>query len=663
MAHALAILQGLSLFAALSVPGLVVFGARRWRVRLALLLAVSFMASALAVTVLALVAAKLWPTWGVRVVVWGWTAAAGGLLVVRARRLVGLFRRVRGERWSLAVAGAVALFWLALAPFSPYPGQLYLDLGDAPSYCCEARALLNGHPGHPGYFAADYRSGRLSYLSVHPVPVAAMAFQFALFGEGCPAPLSFNILAGFVLIVLLSDVVNPRPENSGGATNVWFTLALVLIPSHFLYWGLGVVTVNGTLGFAAIAVALLSQDLSSRQRWLIVALALGYMVFSRPEAALLAVCTIVVGIGRFAFRWARNSRLRSRLLLLGVLVSCLTLWWELPALISLVRQVAPELSFLFIRYDRTKRRFKPVYQVPWELNHGNCLLNLNPRPPRVEPSNPAIGEEIRAYPFGFARWLWRCLRKQSALYFTRAVIARQMDFEVLVEYRRLERTLLGIIFLGAALAPGAFPLAVSSLVAMFALPAANLMANSRHLLLFSPVLLALFARAVRARLVRGRPGPRALGIVALVLAPSFAYLAFFDTGSLIEARTDHANTSYTHLFHEIEQLTGPRDLVANAYPQLITWVTGRPSVGGTWFTESLQGVLTRWKPDFVVIDDYKFRNYKEFLHTGATLPGYELVVERKTLGYAIWARRAEDRPRRGAAGKTRHPRPRERAGR
>jgi len=639
MDHALAILQGLLLFAALSVPGLVVFGGSGWRARLPLLLAVSFMACALAVTALAVVAARLWPSSGVMVVAWGWVGVAASLLVLRAKLLVWVFRRIGSERWSLVAAGAVALSWLALAPLSPYPGQVNLNLGDAPSYCCAARALLNGHHGRPGYFATDYLSGRPSYLSAHPVPVAAMAFQFALFGRGSPAPLSFNILASFLLILLLSDVANPKPATSGGLTNVWFTLGFILLPSHFLHWGLGLVTANGTLGFAAIAAGLLSRELPARQQRLVVALGLGYMFLSRPEAALLVAALGLVGaVWALAWLWARKPRLAAPFSVLAVGLVFVVFWWKLPTVVGTIARRAPSLSFLHLGYDEASGRFRALHEPPWELNRGYCRQNLNPGAPKTEPCNPRVGEEIRAHPVAFLAWLLGRFG-QTALYFVRAVSVAQWEFRPLAGVPAV--ALVVALMLLAMLARGAAPFVVAAALVVVALPAANRMAHVRHLLLVSPVVLALGVRAVWTRWgdrLAALAGRRWFMVVA---GAGLSLLAFLDCRSIIRVRTYWPNRCYEHLLADIERVAAPGDLVAPTSAQLVAQATGRRCVGGTWVTENLSGLVAMWRPEVVVVDDFNevARNYEKLMETGGHLAGYEPVVHNRRERYIVFRRK------------------------
>ena len=543
------------------------------------------------------------------------------------------------ERLVLGAMAASLAFWLAVAPLSPYPGQITMDLGDPPAYLCAARALASGSPD-PGYFSAEYPGGTLGYPRRHFVPVAVVAVLGTLSrGAGWGHSLTaYCGVAALLLFGVLAEIA------AGGAVERARSRALLasgflVLPAHFVLAGLGCVTFLGALGFATCVALFVGREGGLGRRFLLATFPVAFMALVRPEAALLVVVLGVIVVVRvIVWLWARRPQVAAPTSVVALGLVVVVVWWKVPEMVRAVGGRAPSLSFLHLAYDERAGRFRALHEPPWELNRGYCRQNLNPGAPKTEPCNPRVGEEIRAHPVAFLAWLLGRFG-QTALYFVRAVSVAQWEFRPLAGVPAV--ALVVALMLLAMLARGAAPFVVAAALVVVALPAANRMAHVRHLLLVSPVVLALGVRAVWTRWgdrLAALAGRRWFMVVA---GAGLSLLAFLDCRSIIRIRTYWPNRCYEHLLADIERVAAPGDLVAATYPQLVAHATGRRCVGGTWLTENLSGLVAMWRPEVVVVDDFNevARNYQKLMETGGHLAGYEPVVHNRRERYLVFRRK------------------------
>jgi hypothetical protein len=108
---------------------------------------------------------------------------------------------------------------------------------------------------------------------------------------------------------------------------------------------------------------------------------------------------------------------------------------------------------------------------------------------------------------------------------------------------------------------------------------------------------------------------------------------------LINIRLATENHSYVAILRDIQTLTPPHALIASSYPQLITCVTGRPSVGTTWLTETMDVIIEKYAPEFVLIDNARegSENYTLLTRkTRLTIAGYVPMVHNIRQHYVLF---------------------------
>ena len=653
MNHAVALLQGLFASVAFLAPGLAVL---LWATRrtgaawpLPWLLAGSFVVSSLLVTVVQGASLSLLPPGAARWVGWAFVALAlawlawGGWRQVRAAvAAVGVW-----ERRALAILALIAAFWCATMPLSPYPSHLTMQLGDTPIYYRAATNLVAGRGWTPDYFIGDYPDGKMAYVETHPVPVLVTTLFFQAFGTNWHSLYVYDALAGALLVYLLVGVARSgaRAPSGDGPHVLLLTLGLVALPAHFIMFGLGVVTAPGALAFLAAVAFPLAQSLPRTARWLGFGSAIVFLLGVRPEAAVLAVL-LLFGTGlRWLFtRVCRGWRTRS-LAVAACAGVALGFWWMLPRLVERHPSAWKGLILFYLDFDAERGRFFLPQEPWWDVNREIARANLSGEDPFARLGNPAIGRAIRDHPVAFLGYLLSHLPRSSKI-LLRSVTVAQYPMDALEGLPSLA-VLAALVALGAMARGGRTAVGVV-LAYVVLLPALNPAPEVRHLAAVSPALLALALRALWQRWGHLAERAAANRWVVIAAAAPLLVLAFLDCRSIIQIRRYAPNRYYEPILREIEKLAAPGDVIASAYPSLITCMTGRRSVGATWLTDNLELVVRGFKPDFIIVDNGRQipRDYDLLREKGLAIPGYEPVVHDAEAQYIIF-RTQRPRPPRG----------------
>ncbi|RJP23239.1 MAG: hypothetical protein C4520_06710 [Candidatus Abyssobacteria bacterium SURF_5] len=554
------------------------------------------------------------------------------------------------ERRSLMFLAIVTAFWLVSMPLSPYPSHLNVQLGDTPVYYHTAANLVSGKGWAADYFSADYVGGTLSYVEKHPILILITSYFFLIFGPNFYSLYVYNTIAAAILIYLIVSVAcNMTDKSFRDGPHIFLLGAIVaLLPAHFLLFGLGAITVPGGLAFLTLAASVLVQDIRRNLRILLVLTSLAFMFWSRPESALLALIVIGMAAMRFLF----VHKLRSFHVRAGVAAACLFLavlvWRILPNLLPALPDSLSNLSILYSRYHASSGIFLPVphgsyVEVEgepllgdikwWELSRLFCRLTLSGVGPKTL-VNPEIGDEIQAHPWAFFRMLLYN-SGSSAFGFVHALGSAQSQFEWLRGFPSFG--ILAVFLVLMSLTPGGAFFAAAIAIFLFVIPAFNYGIEIRHMLAVTPTALAFalrpFFKSWQPLSFESRSNRWLLavgGCLVLTLTGANAW-------NLLRIRSAPENTSYVKILEDIEEMSDADDLIASSYPQLISCMTGRKSVGGTWLTENIDFIVNRYHPDFILIDDARDgpKNYAEFERNGSSIPGYAPIKHNANERYII----------------------------
>ncbi len=545
------------------------------------------------------------------------------------------------ERRSLMVILAVGLFWLVGMPLSQYPSQVSVMLGDTPVYYRQATNLAEGRGWETDYFMADYPGGTLAYVPAHPIPVYITTQFFHIFGKNWYSLYVYNAIAAQILICLFAFVARhvPGMNDNGGKSVFFLTLVAALVPTHFVLFGLGSVTVPGALMFLTIAATSIHDDIQGRVRILLIGTALLLSFWLRPEAAFLAVIlTALFGIRYLFVKILTTRKTRFACAAAGLIVVA-TLWWNLPKLTANSPAEWNSLAIFHSKYITGKRQFVPMWGDPWVLNKILCRTNLSGKTEEVL-GNPNIGIELRDHPLAFLRFLIGYVPRFAHLFVRSLSIAHWRigwlsgipsvlilsTFIALSAMNRKSR-----LFAGAAA------------IFLLIMPLLNAAAGVRHILVVSATVMALSIRQIMSF---RRNGPRwAIGhrpwmnkVRWATMAVLLSVVLYINGSSIIRIRTAEVNNCYAGIIKDIEKLAAPNDLIASNYPQLITCMTGLRSVGGPWLLENTYYLLKNYQPDFIVIDDGRrgVLDYTLLVHFGNALPSYTPVIHNVESRYIIF---------------------------
>ncbi len=643
MNYVLVIVQGLVGIICFTMPGLALLSS--WRRRQipalpgAFVLAASFVLSSILIAGWEFAALNFFDSAAARALTWLFVVAIL-LYTIFGGWKIGLSYCAPIELWerrAFALIIVIVIGWLLTMPLSPYPSQSWLQLGDPPNYYHVAANLVAGKGWQPNYFIGDYLNGALSYVAAQPILVLVTTFFFQIFGVNGYSLYVYDALAGGILIYMLAAFVCWRPSDEAisGKRIFFSTFGFACLPSFFILLGLGVVTAPGALAFATFTVIWIARGAPRGLRYLISVAAAVFLLWVRPEAALLAIL-LIVGCGVLnGFATARRSRAAQVICLLGFLIALVLFWANLPIIMDAVPASLQSLGIFFMRFDPGSEQFVQMYVPYWELNRKLSQVNLGTVSFDAI-KNSAIGLELYAHPAAFLGFLIVELGN------TATVLVPALSFPE--DYALSPLLALAILGALAALASmdAAHRLIVAVLVAfLLCLPLLNFGAGIRHYLMISPVLVALALRSVvqnwRRRVQYSATPVRrptiwiAAGLMCLIVA--------LDFSRLVAIRLAAENQSYAPILRDIQLITPPNALIASSYPQLITCVTGRPSVGTTWLAEDVELVVKKYAPEFILVDNARDGPANYTLLTkknGLTISGYVPVIHNETQQYILF---------------------------
>jgi len=528
------------------------------------------------------------------------------------------------ERRMWLMLGGCLLVWVGLMPLSPYPSQLSIGLGDRPAYYRLAANLAQGRGWLCDYFIADFAGGAMPYLATHPLPVLITAFLMQLAGVNGHALSIYGSLAGALHVGLLACFVgrSARAGAQGLASFAAAVLALA-VPIYFYLLGVGETTVPGALAFLTAAAFLAERPVARPWILAVCGVAALFMLLVRPEAAMLAVL-LSVGYPVLALLSGRAVPAVWRAALgAALLAAAVATWAALPRIVARVPEGLRNMSVFYLEYKPADGDFGLMYAPWWKINRDICTANLSNATNAPPGCNAAIGEEIRRHPVQFAEFLGRQLKAGAA----RSLQTVRVQSYMVWDNMNTAIAVLCIIFAFVE-ARNRILLAVI-LACMAALPLFNIAYSARHMLPYTPVLYALFARALLAR------GPwlwKRLGAAALtlVLGVNLVELTFI--------RRDWFNRWYEPAIADLRRIAAPDDVIATSYPQLISFEVDCATAGGSWLTENIEGVIARFAPDIILVDNLRegCQNYTLLKQRGGAVPGYETIRRDPDGRYAIF---------------------------
>lgn len=296
------------------------------------------------------------------------------------------------------------------------------------------------------------------------------------------------------------------------------------------------------------------------------------------------------------------------------------------------------MSVFYLKLDSAGERFVPMYTPWWKLNQLFARANFTDQQAIEELANPSIGLKLREHPAAFLRYLADKFA-DTAIVFVRTITFPEMRLSARIP----ALVILGMLLLLGAIEPRSRPIVLVTAGFLLLLPVLNMNPAERHILTVSPTIIGLSLRPVFQKWrwslrcsFASFPFRRwhvLVGIIPVIV------VIVMDCSLLIKVRMDPRNLTYTGILKDIERLTSPSDVIASSYPQLITCMSGRRSVGGTWLTENIEPIVLKHEPEFILVDNARDgpENYTDlWLKSGLTVPGYVPVVHNAAEHYIIF---------------------------
>jgi hypothetical protein len=338
--------------------------------------------------------------------------------------------------------GCVVLLaiWLSCIPRARYPGISSFGMGDIPEYYVLARNVYSGRGFVVDYFIGDFWTGPKLGIEdvVGSTPTAARrplapyvaASLFCLTGlNHYVIHIAASMLGSVVPLgfygVMARRLAKRGPVSAAKELFCQFgALALCLLPTHFLLFGLGTVSLFELLPWL---VLFLLAELREWASWVcagVMAASAGLVTASRPEGVVLVAALFVVYIAPAALRALVRRRFAGELTAAGLVLGGVALM-NVPLLFI---RYAPGAGVYYhtLRYDVSRDALVPMYLKWPDLNHAIVHANFSAAPTMSWVINRGAAGEILRHPGALCRW-WGVQLGRKTVSFLRFYGSRRDD--------------------------------------------------------------------------------------------------------------------------------------------------------------------------------------------------------------------------------------------
>ncbi len=535
-------------------------------------------------------------------------------------RRVNLFSFFKKNTETILILGSTALFviWICCIPWSAYPGNITHHMGDIPEYYVLAENLYSGEGFVTDYFIGDFWQGlRLNLEDVmgsSPIaarrPLVPFVTSFFYYVTGVSYQV-INIMAAFLAALLpfaFYDFFRRFALKKGFSLTEKrkrdfqiLALAFCLIPSHFIYFSLGTISVFEMIAFFILMTPLFFKSFESFLQAAVMALSGGIVLFSRPEGIILIMLVTVLFLlpnSLMVFLRERNRMGLKTVLIFFVGIGLMSI----PSLFIKYGEGSYSRNTWYktLHYIPETGNFKSLYTEWGEFNSAIIRENYSEQPNIQNTLNDKIHSEIVAHPMAFVKWLifqsWQKLSAFSSLY--------------LGNNFWLTTFLVLLIFVGPE---WRFTVFLILFTIGFSLLSPVLYA--RQAIVFSPlILMVVYSSLLRLSgwifpqkpgfLSRKKPVVPTRVIYGMVML-GMVCLVVLNTILTTDINRNPKNHTYSASLEFVREYTRPEDVIVSDYPQLIHLMTGRTSLGASDLLQILNPRLERYQPDYVLLTDFR----------------------------------------------------------
>jgi len=529
-----------------------------------------------------------------------------------------LFSHFKKNAEIILIGGSTVLFviWICCIPWSAYPGNITHHMGDLPEYYVLAENIYSGNGFVTDYFIGDFWQGlRLSLGDVidsPPIaarrPLVPFVTSFFYYVTGVSYKV-INIMAAFLAALLpfaFYDFFRRFALKKGLSLTEkkkrdfqLLALAVCLIPSHFIYFSLGTITVFEMITFFILMTPLIFKSFESFLQAAVMALSGGIVLFSRPEGIILIMLVSVLFLlpnSLMVFLRERNLMGLQTVMVFFVgigLMSIPALFIEYGA-----GSYSRNIWYKTLRYIPETGNFKSIYPEWGEFNTAIIRENYSEQPNIQNILNDKIHSEIVSRPMAFVKWIiyqsWKKLCAFSSLYLGKSFWLTTFLVLLIFVGPEWRFTVFLILFtIGFSLLS---PVLYARQAIVFS-PLILMVVYSSFLRLYRwifPQKLGLLSKKKPVVSTRVIYGMVMLGIVCLVV---------LNTILVTDINRNPRNHEYSASLKFVREYTRPEDIIVSDYPQLINLMTGRTSLGASDLLQILNPRLERYQPDYVLLTD------------------------------------------------------------
>ncbi len=533
-------------------------------------------------------------------------------------RHVNLFSFLKKNAEIILIGGSTALFaiWMCCIPWSAYPGNTTHHMGDIPEYYVLAENIYSGNGFVTDYFIGDFWQGtRLSLEDVvESPPIAARrplvpyVTSFFYYVTGVSYQV-INIMAAFLAALLpfaFYDFFRRYAfkkdfslfEKKKRAFQI-LALAICLIPSHFILFSLGTISIFEMIAFTILMIPLFFNSFESFLQMAVMALSGGIVLLSRPEGIILIMLVTVLFLlpnSLIVFLRERNRRGLKTAMVFFVGIGLMSI----PNLFIEYGQGSYSRNTWYrtLRYVPESGYFESIYPKWGDFNSAIVRENYSEQPNIQNILNDKIYSDIAAHPIDFVKWVifqsWQKLRAFSKLY--------------LGNNFWLTTFLVLLIFVGHE-----WRIPVFLIIFTIGFSLLSPIMYARQAIVFSPlILMVVYSSFLR---LSGWIFPQKLGVLSrikpvvstrviyVLVMLGMVCLVVLNTISVIDIHRNPRNHEYSASLEFVREYTRPEDIIVSDYPQLIHLMTGRISLGASDLLQILNPRLERYQPDYILVTD------------------------------------------------------------
>lgn len=533
----------------------------------------------------------------------------------------------------------IIIAWMSGIRFQSYPGVMSLGMGDIPEYYVLAKNIYIGEGFTTDYFIGDFWVGPKLNIEdvVDSAPTSARrplvpyiaSYFFYISGDNFYIiNIIASLLASIFPLAFYGFMYQYRLDKKFKISWVqnlfdqFVALLLCFIPSHFVLYALGTITIFESLPLFIIFILIKLKKQRSNFSIFIISLSAGITTVSRPEGMILILAISLVYFLPWIIVTISKKNISKKLSFIALFIGSITIM-NVP-LLSIHYHNTRLNSFWILTacYDSNSKHFNSIYFHWPEFNRAITIENFSKSPDIKNTINVNLISDALSNPIPFFKWvIQETIKKMIAFASLYGKITTILNTTTVTNIVAI------IIFICLILGPARETLLFLFFFTMgFAL--LNPVIYARQAIAVSPILLtALFLtfdsiyskfcikNTTKVISIYNNEKCSLKYILYLIMFLYMIILTSLLTKIVIKDIVIHKeNRKYESSLAMVRKNTEPNSIIISDYPQLINLMTGRISLGASYLLDILNPELDRYQPNYVLINDCRpNRSYTQFI--------------------------------------------------